>query len=413
LTFLQTTAVLLGLAASAAYCNYRLLRLPRTIGLMVFALIFSLAAIVLGRLGIIALGSVREMIASVDFGDVLLHGILAFLLFAGALHVDLDSLRTLAAPVAILATAGVVIATVLTAAMAWVVFGWVGVPIPLVSALLFGAIISPTDPVAVLGILKEGRVPKQTETLIAGESLFNDGIAIVVFLTVLETTKHDMTIMAVVLLFGKEVGGAFILGLVVGWFFYKILKSVDAYQVEILLTLALASGLYALAEVLGVSAPVAVVVAGLFIGNQGRAYAMSNITRERLDEFWELIDEILNAVLFLLIGLELLVVDLEPGYMIASALAVIIVFLSRASAIGSIVPMLRVWQRFPGGTIPLLVWGGLRGGISIAMALSLPNVPGRHLLMMATYIVVLFTVLVQGLTMPRLVARYAREQERP
>jgi monovalent cation:H+ antiporter, CPA1 family len=409
LTFLQTTAVLLALAASAAYCNYRLLRLPRTIGLMVFALIFSLAAIILGRLGIIALGPVREMIASVDFGDVLLHGILAFLLFAGALHVDLDSLRSLALPVGILATAGVVIATALTAAMAWVVFGWVGVPIPLVSALLFGAIISPTDPVAVLGILKEGRVPKETETLIAGESLFNDGIAIVVFLTVLETSRHDMTIMAVVLLFVKEVGGAFILGLVMGWVFYKILKSVDAYQVEILLTLALASGLYALAEVLGVSAPVAVVVAGLFIGNHGRAYAMSSITRERLDEFWELIDEILNAVLFLLIGLELLVVDLEPGYMIASALAVIIVFLSRAGAIALLVPMLKGWHRLPGGTIPLMIWGGLRGGISIAMALSLADIPGRHLLLIATYLVVLFTVLVQGLTMPRLVARYGKE----
>jgi CPA1 family monovalent cation:H+ antiporter len=406
LTVFQTTALLLTFAAFAAYSNHQFLRLPRTIGLMVIALAFSVLFVILDMAGVVDLGEASRFVQSIDFSETLLHGMLAFLLFAGALHVNLDDLRSEAFPIAVLSTAGVVIATVVAGVVLWVIAGWTGVRLPFIYALLFGALISPTDPIAVLGILRKAGAPKSLETQITGESLFNDGVGVVVFLTILDVAlgvqAPDVGHIALFLL-EEAVGGA-LLGFVLGWVFYRLLKSVDAYQVEVLLTLSLAAGSYSLAEAIHVSAPIAVVVAGLFIGNQGRAFAMSDQTRDHLDTFWELIDEILNAVLFVLIGLEFLAVRLDGGYLVTALAAILVVLLARFVSVVLLVNGMRVGRKFTKGVLEVLTWGGLRGGISIALALSLPFVPERQFLIAATYVVVIFSVLVQGLTVGRVIA---------
>jgi CPA1 family monovalent cation:H+ antiporter len=406
MTFFQTTALLLTFAALAAYCNHKFLHLPRTIGLMAIALATSLIFVILGMLGTIDLTEASLFVRSIDFSNTLLHGMLAFLLFAGALHVNLEDLRSQAMPVAVLSTLGVVLATFIAGILFWAVAHWVGITLPFVYALLFGALIAPTDPIAVLGILKQVGAPKSLETKITGESLFNDGVGVVVFLTILDVAlgirEPDAT--RILLLLVKEAAGGVFLGLLFGWVFYRLLKSVDAYQVEILLTLALAAGGYSLAEFLHVSAPIVIVVAGLFIGNRGRAFAMSDTTREHLDTFWELMDEILNAVLFVLIGLEILTVRLNIAYGLLAASAIIVVLFARYVSVGSLVTLMRLKRSFSKGVVEILTWGGLRGGISIALALSLPPVAERHVIITVTYVVVTFSVLVQGLTIGRVVA---------
>jgi CPA1 family monovalent cation:H+ antiporter len=278
--------------------------------------------------------------------------------------------------------------------------------IPLIYALLFGALISPTDPIAVLGILKSVKAPKSLETKITGESLFNDGVGVVVFLTILDVAvgarEPDAGHVAMFLV--KEAAGGALLGFFLGWGFYRLLKSVDVYQVEVLLTLSLAAGGYSLAEAIHVSAPIAIVVAGLFIGNHGRAFAMSATTREHLDTFWELIDEILNAVLFVIIGLEVLAISLDSAHAVIALSAIVIVLAARFASVGMLVAAMRLRRAFSTGVITILTWGGLRGGISIALALSIPQVPERQLIIAATYIVVIFSVLVQGLTIAKVVA---------
>ena len=410
MSLVQTIAILLTFAALASYVNHKLLRLPRTIGLMAIALGLSLVVVLLGMLDVVDLSDAAAFVRSIDFSETLLHGMLAFLLFAGALHVNLDDLRSQAVPVAILSTVGVVLATFLAGTMLWVVARWTGADLPFVYALLFGALISPTDPIAVLGIMKKVKAPKSLETKIAGESLFNDGVGVVVFLTVLDVALgvREPEAGAIALFLLEETAGGALLGFVLGWGFYRLLKSVDAYQVEILLTLALASGGYALAEAIHVSAPIAIVVAGLFIGNQGRAFAMSETTREHLDTFWELIDEILNAVLFVLIGLEFLAVRPETAYLLTALSAIVIVLIARYLSVVGLVGMMKVKRQFSKGVVEILTWGGLRGGISIALALSLPPVPHRNLILAATYVVVVFSILVQGLTIGKLVAARTR-----
>ena len=406
MTFFQTTALLLTFAALAAYCNHKFLHLPRTIGLMAIALSLSLIFVILGMLDIIDLTEAALFVQSIDFSTTLLHGMLAFLLFAGALHVNLEDLRSQAMPVAVLSTLGVVLATFIAGTLFWGVAHWVGITLPFVYALLFGALIAPTDPIAVLGILKQVGAPKSLETKITGEALFNDGVGVVVFLTILDVALgiREPDAPHILLFLLKEAAGGVLLGLLFGWAFYRLLKSVDAYQVEILLTLALAAGGYSLAEFLHVSAPIAIVVAGLFIGNRGRAFAMSDTTREHLDTFWELIDEILNAVLFVLIGLEILTVRLNIAYGLLAASAIIVVLFARYASVGSLVTIMRLRRSFSKGVVEILTWGGLRGGISIALALSLPPVAERHVIITVTYVAVTFSVLVQGLTIGRVVA---------
>ena len=377
---------------------------------MAIALALSLLFVLLGLLGVINLGDASRFVASIDFGETLLHGMLAFLLFAGALHVDLEDLRNQALPVAVLSTVGVILATFLAGTFFWLVAGWIGFEISFIFALLFGALISPTDPIAVLGILKTVGAPKTLETKITGESLFNDGVGVVVFLTVLGVAvgQREPEAGQVALFLVKEAAGGALLGFVLGWIFYRLLKSVDAYQVEILLTLALAAGGYSLAEAIHVSAPIAIVVAGLFIGNHGRSFAMSDTTREHLDTFWELVDEILNAVLFVIIGLEFLAIDLDKAYLVIAFSAIIIVLVSRFLSVAILVKPMSIKHEFTRGVIEILTWGGLRGGISIALALSLPPVPERQVILAATYIVVVFSVLVQGLTIGKVVAARTR-----
>ena len=402
-------AVLLTLAALFAYLNYRFLKLPTTVGIMTLALALSAVVVALHEARIVNLeGPARQLLAAVDFEATVLEGILSFLLFAGALHVDLQALRRQGLVIGVLSTVGVVLSTAIVGGLFYYAAGALGIGLPFVTCLLFGALISPTDPIAVLALLKTLGVPDDLRVKITGESLFNDGIGVVVFLLILElaTGTEPVTVAHGAGLFVQEAVGGVLFGLAIGYVCFRLLRQVDDYSVEVLLTLALVTGGYALGMALHVSAPLAIVVAGLMIGNQGRAHAMSDTTRSHLDTFWELIDEIMNAVLFLLIGLEVLVVTLNPPLVVLAGLAIPIVLFARTVSVYGPLAVLEPFARGrEPGAAKVLVWGGLRGGISVALALSLPPGPERETLLAATYAVVLFSILVQGTTLPRLVRR--------
>jgi CPA1 family monovalent cation:H+ antiporter len=387
-------AVLITLSAIFSYINHRFIRLPTTIGIMVIALLVSLGLIILGPLGLGLEEAAHRLLNSIDFDETLLHGMLSFLLFAGALHINLADLARQKWIISILATAGVIGSTFMVGFISQRVLSALGMELPLIYCLLFGALISPTDPIAVLGIIKKARVPKSLETKITGESMFNDGVAVVVFLVLLKIASGtgEISAGAVVGLLLKEAVGGALFGLLIGAMGYWMLKSIDNYQVEVLITLALVTGGFALADALHLSAPIAIVIAGLLVGNQGRLLAMSDTVREHLDTFWELVDEVLNAVLFVLIGLEVLILTLNREYVIP-------------------VVILKKFRTFSPHVIKILTWGGLRGGISVALALSLP--PGKHrdVILTITYAVVVFSIIVQGLTMGKL-ARLSRGKEK-
>ncbi len=401
----QLIALLVTLTAVFGYLNHRYARLPTTIGVMLFALVLSLALILLDRLGVPVQPQAEAMLERLDFDQTLLHGMLSFLLFAGALHVDINRLARQKWIIALLATLGVALSTVLVATFAWWTFRLSGLAVSYTHCLLFGALISPTDPIAVSGILKKARVPESLETKITGESLFNDGVGVVLFLVLLAASEggHAPGVADVAILFVEEALGGAAFGLLVGYAAYLMLKGLDSYQVEILITLALVTGTYALADALHLSAPIAVVVAGLLIGNRGRLLAMSDRTREHLDTFWELVDELLNAVLFVLLGFEVLAIWLEPRYLAVGLAAVPLVLLARLLSVSLPMLVLRQVRTFSPHAAKLLTWGGLRGGISVALALSLPPGPERQLLLTVTYTVVLFSILIQGLTIERVV----------
>ena len=405
-------AILLTASAIFSYINHRFLKLPTTIGIMLVALTFSLLLNLLGPIGINIEHEVQIMLGSIDFDATLLHGMLSFLLFAGALHVDLSDLAKQRGVIIFLATAGVVGATFIIGTLSWFAFDLAGLSIPFVYCLLFGALISPTDPIAVLGILKQAHAPKSLEAKITGESLFNDGMAVVVFLILVRFATGGTGVSAadVLLLFSQEAIGGVLFGLGAGTLTYWMLKSVDNYQVEVLLTLALVTGGYAVADVLHLSAPIAIVCAGLLIGNHGRTLAMSEKTREHLDTFWELIDEVLNAVLFVLIGLEVLTLVYDQKYLLAGLLAIPIVLLARFITVGIPITVMRRFRNFSPGAIQILTWGGLRGGISVALALSLPASDIRDALVVITYVVVIFSILVQGLTIGPLIRASTRKR---
>ena len=402
-------AILVTLAAVFSYLNTRWLRLPTTIGLMLVALVFSGTLLVVDHFGIGLSPTVRAFLGRVNFSETLLHGMLCFLLFAGSLHIDLGDLSKNKGIIGILATVGVVGSTFLVGAGGWLLFGWTGLGIPFFVCLLFGALISPTDPIAVLAILKTAKVPKRLSTQIAGESLFNDGVAVVVFVVLvrLATGAGSAEPVGIAIMFVREVLGGAVLGLLLGWVTYLMIRRVDDYQAEILLTLALVVSSQALARRLHVSGPIAVVVAGLLIGNHGRSFAMSDRTRENLDKFWELIDEMLNAVLFVLIGLEVILIKLNQQVLVASAFAALLVLAARYVTVGLPLLAFRSRWQIPRGTVRLLTWGGLRGGISIALALSLPHGPHRDAILAITYGVVVSSILVQGLTIKVLARRLA------
>jgi CPA1 family monovalent cation:H+ antiporter len=393
-------ALLVTLAAAFSWVNYRFIRLPTTIGVMVISLVFSLGLVALGKAGVGGPEVIRDMLSSIDFDAALLQGMLGALLFAGALHIDLDDLKQNRWVIALLATVGVLLSTALVGLLTFWVFGALGFDVPLALCLLFGALISPTDPIAVGAILRKAGVPPSLLAKITGESLFNDGVGVVVFLVVLgiATGGHGVSAGEVAHMLAVEVVGGIVFGGIIGWIAYRMLRSVDNYQVEILLTLAIVTGGYALAQALHISGPLAMVVSGLLIGNRGKALAMSDVTVEHLEVFWELVDEFLNALLFVMIGIEVLILDLAPGYLLAGLVAIPLVVGVRFVSVGLPVTALRPLRRFSDHAVKVLTWSGLRGGISVALALSIPAGPHRPLLVTTTYVVVLFSIVVQGLT---------------
>jgi CPA1 family monovalent cation:H+ antiporter len=398
-------AVLISITALLSYLNERVLRLPPTIGVMAAALTCSLLLALAGRLGLGVDGWAETMLARVDFGDVLMDGMLSFLLFAGALHVNLGDLVERKWSILSLATFGVVLSTFLVGTAIYAILPLFGLGLPYGYALLFGALISPTDPIAVLGILRKANAPQRLEATIIGESLFNDGVGVVVFTLILGLVAGGHEVSATVaggLFLAEAVGGA-LFGLVLGYLAYLMLKSVDQHVVELLITLSLVSGGYVLAGAMHTSGPIAMVVAGLFIGNHGRVFGMSDGSRQYQDVFWKLIDEILNAVLFVMIGFEVLVLRWRPEWFLAGIVAIPLLLGVRLACVGLPISILRFFRQYDPATVRLMTWGGIRGGISIALALSLPASAHRELILVITYTVVVFSILVQGLTVGRAV----------
>ena len=405
MSLLDVIAVVISLTAIFSFVNHHTLRLPTTIGVMLIALAMSVLLLLAGLVFESLNAHALTLLNSIDFNRTLMDGMLSFLLFAGALHVNLDDLSKQKGVIAILATIGVVASTFIVGGLSWMVFDLLGIQISLGYCLLFGALISPTDPIAVLGILKKAGVPKSLETKITGESLFNDGVGVVVFLALfgIVTANQPTDGGQIAWLFVTEVIGGGLMGLVLGGLAYLMLRRIDNYQVEVLITLALVMGGYALANSLHLSGPIVMVVGGLLIGNHGRRLAMSDKTREHLDTFWELIDEILNAVLFVLIGLEVLVLSTDMTSWLAALIMIPLVLMVRLVCVAVPVSVMRLKRSFSPNAIKIMTWGGLRGGISVALALSLPLGAERDTLLIATYAVVIFSIAVQGLTIQRLV----------
>ena len=407
-------AVLLCAASFVGFLNYRFLRLPSAIGMLAVALLISLVAIAIDPL--VGRGDLRAwargFLGAQDLPRTLLDSALAFLLFAGALHVDLDQLRNRKWTVLALATGGTVIATLLFAGGISAIFGLTGHPVPLAWCLVLGAILAPTDPVAIAAILKRVGLPPTLEAVIVGESLFNDGVGVVLFTVLLGVALGSGGTVAagpVVGAFLLEAAGGALLGLVTGWIAYLAMRQIDEYRLELMISLALATGTYSLANGLGMSGPIAVVVAGILIGNKGTQHAMSQTTREHLHDFWSLVDDILNALLFLLIGFEIVAVEYHSYGLIAALAAIPLALLVRAISI--IVSSTFLHLRTPNktGAIAVLTWGGLRGGISVAMALTLPASPFRDQLLSVCYAIVVFTIIVQGLTIERVMRLFFAE----
>lgn len=403
----EIAVICLVVTSLLAYVNAKFVGLPTTIGVMVIALLLSLALAGLDALGFSSLHRYETtLLRSIDFSEVLMQGMLSMLLFAGALHVDISRLRAYRWQIAVLAVFGTVLSTIVVGYALWWLLPWIGVELPLIYCLIFGALISPTDPVAVMGILKSARTSEEVGMVVSGESLFNDGVGVVLFslLMTVALRGEAPTVTEGAVLLAREAGGGLVLGGVLGMVLFMMLRSLDNYIVEVLLTLAAVLGGYELASHLHVSGPLAMVVAGVMIGNHGRALAMSDITRKHVDLFWELLDEILNAVLFVLIGLEFTVIVFPGNGLLAAVAVIVIVLLARFLTVGLPVAAMPRWFKLPANGWKILTWGGLRGGISVALALSLPPGQNRDLILALTYAVVVFSILVQGLTIKRLAA---------
>lgn len=400
--------ILTVLSAAFAYINTRFLKLPFTIGLMIIAISFTLLILLLGWFENDILEDSKALIQAIDFKTVLLDVMLSFLLFAGALHTKLEGLKKHRWPIAMFATLGMVLSAFIVGTLMYYLMQVFNYPIDYTYCLLFGALISPTDPIAVLGILKEARAPKQLETKIVGESLFNDGVGVVLFLVIFGMAKEGVeavTFSHISTLLLEEVGGGIVLGLISGWLGFRLMKTINHYETEVMITLALVMGVYELASYMHFSGPLAVVVAGLFIGNQSPSVAWSETTQGYVDKFWELIDVFLNAILFVLIGFELLIVTFNATYVTLGIIAIPITLMARYIALAGPIAIFRKRLEFIPRTSIIMTWGGIRGGISIALALSLEPQMGRDLFLTITYIIVIFSIIGQGLTLGPLVRR--------
>ena len=416
-SFLNAAAVIVALAALFGYINHRWLGLPHAIGIVVIALLASLGAIAIDAIfpALALQDSVRAILANIDFHDVLMKGMLSFLLFAGALHVNLDDLLSRKWAIGSMATVGVLMSTFMVGFAVWGISSALGIGIPMMYCLVFGALIAPTDPVAVLGILKTVNVPESLEAKIAGESLFNDGVGLVVFIIMVAIAVgggghggDSVGVLDVIRLFAQEALGGAALGLAFGYVAFRALKSIDEHNLEVLITLALVMVTYGVAAALHLSGPIAVVIAGLLIGNKGTRLAMSEKTRDHVQKFWSLLDEIINSALFLLIGFEVFALSISGNVVLLMIIAIPLTLAARFISVATPLTLLSLNREFTKGAIPVLTWGGLRGGISVALALSLPESAFKDTILATTYGVVIFSIVVQGLTVKFVVKRMVK-----
>jgi len=403
--------LLIVFTAAFGYINHRYIKLPSTIGIMIISLVCSVILVITGNIFPVVSKEATAAMESIDFETLLMEIMLSFLLFAGAIHVDIGKLRKHAVPIITFATAGVILSTAIVGILTHLLFSLFHIDIGLIYCLLFGALISPTDPIAVMGILKNARIPEALETKISGESLFNDGVGVVVFLSILEVARlgvGDLSVGEIGWLFVKEAGGGLLWGWILGSAAFYLLRSIDQYKVEVIITLAAVMGGYAFANAIHISGPLAMVVAGIIVGNKGKQYAMSDITRDYLGKFWELVDEILNALLFMLIGFEILVISFRSELVWIGLVSIAIVLLARLVSVSVPIFFLSFRRTFEKNTIAMLTWGGLRGGISVALALSIPRDMFRQEFLSITYIIVIFSIIVQGLTISRAARKLAK-----
>lgn len=406
--------LLIVLTAAFSYINFKYLKFPATIGIMLISLLCSLVIVIVGNLSPSFLQTPRSVINSIDFESLLMKVMLSFLLFAGAIHVDVQKLKKEMVPILTFATVGVILSTFVIGALLYFALLIFNLPIPFIYCLLFGALISPTDPIAVLGILRQANIPSSLEIKITGESLFNDGVGVVIFATILEIAylgTDKLSFGEISLAFIKEAGGGVAWGIILGYAGFFLLKTIDHYQVEVLITIAMVMGGYLMASYFHISGPLAMVVAGIITGNKGKTEAMSDVTRDYLGKFWQLIDDILNAILFLLIGLEVLVISFQRIIVYVGLITIVIVLLARFISVFLPTLILQFRRSFERNTIPILTWGALRGGISVALALSLPYSMHRNEFVSITYIVVIFSILVQGLTIGKLAKKLGTKQK--
>ncbi|MBA2248815.1 MAG: sodium:proton antiporter [Chitinophagaceae bacterium] len=406
--------VIIVITAVFGYINFRFIKLPATIGIMLISLIVSLLVIATGYIHPGIFIKITDVIKTIDFNTALMKVMLAFLLFAGAIHIDIKKLKRESAAIITFSTLGVIISTFVVAVLMFAITKWFGMPIGFIYCLLFGALISPTDPIAVLGILKRAKIPSTLEIKISGESLFNDGVGVVVFITIYEIIKvgyENVSALQIIWLFLREAGGGLLFGLLLGYIGFWMLRSIENYIIEVLITLAIVMGGYALADYLHISGPLAMVVAGIVTGNKILEEEVSDITRDYIDKFWEMIDEVMNAILFLLIGFEMLIIPFSQTLFWLGCVTILIVLLARFISVIIPISFLKFSKTFERNAIPILVWGGLRGGISVALALSLPKNSYSEVFVSITYMVVLFSIIVQGLTIGKFAQKLAKNKK--
>lgn len=402
------------LAAIFGYINHRFIKLPRTIGIMLISLLASLVVVGIGSISPEFFLKTTQAISLIDFQTVLLRIMLSFLLFAGAIQIDSKKLQSERSSIITFATIGVVISTFVIGTLLYGAIILFGLSVNYLYCLLFGALISPTDPIAVLGILKKAKISESLETKISGESLFNDGVGVVLFITfygIAQSGVENISVLKIIWVFLRETGGGLLFGWLLGYLGYMALRSIDNYVVEVMITLAIVMGGYALAELLHISGPLAMVMAGLITGNKSMDVVTSDVTRDYIGKFWEMIDEVMNAILFLLIGFEMLIIPFNFTLLWLGCITILIVLFGRLVSVSLPIRILKYKNSFPNNTIPILTWGALRGGISVALALAIPKYMYGEMFVSITYIVVLFSIVVQGLTIGRFAKKLQQNEE--